>query len=212
MNNFSETSRVIPELKQACKTGRACLSTSLSEKNTAETGCGPMSTAQPPQSRISVIWALSFLPSALPQSLVTMCLIIPHLLGYLFFSPELIRRIMLGKVELCEAPVLTSGEVVEDGPFIRAGSWNSRGRCEAPVVTSGEVVEDGPSMRAGSWNSRGGNVCSYPDFHECASWWACVISHPVLMAVLLPGLRRHWPYLRNHPSRNGCHSLLGLDI
>ena len=184
MNNFSETSGVIPELKQACKTGRACLSTSLSENNTAETGCGPMSTAQPPQSRISVIWTLSFLPSALPQSLVTMCLIIPHLLGYLFFSPELIRRIMLGKVELCEAPVLTSGEVVEDGPFIRAGSWNSRG----------------------------GNVCSYPDFHECASWWTCVISHPVLMAVLLPGLRRHWPYLRNHPSRNGCHSLLGLDI
>lgn len=29
---------------------------------------------------------------------------------------------MLGKVELCEAPVITSGEVVEDGPFIRAGS------------------------------------------------------------------------------------------
>lgn len=184
MNNFSETSGVIPELKQACKMGRACLSTSLSEKNTADTACGPMSTAQPPQSRVSVIRALSFLPSALPQSLVTTWLIIPHSLGCLFFRPELIRRIMLGKVELCEAPVMTSGEVVEDGPFIRAGSWNSRG----------------------------GHVCSYADFHECASWRARVSSHPVLMTVLLLGLRRHWLYLRNHPSRNCCHSLLGLDI
>ena len=29
---------------------------------------------------------------------------------------------MLGKAELCEAPVMAAGEVMEDGPFIRAGS------------------------------------------------------------------------------------------
>lgn len=37
-----------------------------------------------------------------------------------------------------------------------------------------------------------------------------VISQPVLMTALLLGLRRRWPCLRNHPSRNGCHSLFRI--
>lgn len=81
--------------------------------------------------------ASSFLPSAPPQSLVTTWLIIPHLLGYLLFSPELIRRIMLGNVELCEAPVTTSGEVAEDAPLSEQEAETAGAETAAPTRLPG---------------------------------------------------------------------------
>ena len=131
-------------------------------------------------SPVPVTQASSVLPSAPPRSMITTWLRVPRLLGHLLFGPELIRRIMLGKAELCEAPVMAAGEAMEDGPFIRAGSWESRG----------------------------GSVCSRPDLGTCLL--VGLTSQPVLMTLRLLGFGRHWLCLRNRPSRSGCHALFRI--